>query len=178
MGPEVRFHLLGPLTVTVGGQPLPLGGAKQRVLLAHLLLNANRTVPPGQLVDTIWPREPPTSATANLQTYVWRLRRLLPDTLLRTHCPGYSLAVDPDAVDAHRFTRLVGEAERADHPEAALTLLAEAERSGAASRWRTCPPRPRGTPNSAGSSRTGWPPSRNGWPCRCRWAGTTSRSPS
>ncbi|NBH04190.1 AAA family ATPase, partial [Amycolatopsis sp. SID8362] len=123
----MRFHLLGPLTVTVGGRPLPLGGAKQRVLLAHLLLNANRTVPPGQLVETIWPREPPTSATANLQTYVWRLRRLLPDTLLRTHGPGYSLAVDPDAVDAHRFTRLVGDAKRADSPEVALTLLAEAE---------------------------------------------------
>ncbi|WP_439379988.1 BTAD domain-containing putative transcriptional regulator [Amycolatopsis lexingtonensis] len=127
MGPEVRFHLLGPLTVTVGGRPLALGGAKQRVLLAHLLLNANRTVTPGQLVEIIWPREPPTSATANLQTYVWRLRRLLPDTLLRTHGPGYSLAVDPDAVDAHRFTRLVGDAKRADRPEAALALLAEAE---------------------------------------------------
>ncbi|MCR6483947.1 tetratricopeptide repeat protein [Amycolatopsis sp. OK19-0408] len=127
MGSEVRFHLLGPLTVTVEGRPVALGGAKQRVLLAHLLLNANRTVTPGQLVETIWPREPPTSATANLQTYVWRLRRLLPDTLLRTHGPGYSLAVDPAAVDAHRFTRLVADAGRADSPETALTLLAEAE---------------------------------------------------
>jgi len=51
MGPEVRFHLLGPLVVTVDGRPVPLGGAKQRVLLAHLLLNANRTVAPGQLLD-------------------------------------------------------------------------------------------------------------------------------
>ncbi|WIV55267.1 AfsR/SARP family transcriptional regulator [Amycolatopsis nalaikhensis] len=131
MGPEVRFHLLGPLTVTVGGRPLPLGGTKQRVLLAHLLLNANRMVPPGQLVDTIWPADPPTSATANLQTYVWRLRRLLPDgAALRTHGAGYSLAVDPGDVDAHRFTRLVGDAERAakdGSPEKALTLLAEAE---------------------------------------------------
>ncbi|MGW4064026.1 BTAD domain-containing putative transcriptional regulator [Amycolatopsis sp. NPDC004747] len=131
MGPEVRFHLLGPLTVTVGGQALPLGGAKQRVLLAHLLLNANRTVSPGQLIDTLWRREPPTSATANLQTYVWRLRRLLPDgVVLRTHDPGYSLVVDPGDVDAHRFTRLVGDAARADKdgsPETALTLLAEAE---------------------------------------------------
>ncbi|MGW5721103.1 BTAD domain-containing putative transcriptional regulator [Amycolatopsis sp. NPDC003865] len=129
----MRFQLLGPLTVTVGGRPVPLGGTKQRVLLAHLLLNANRTVPPGQLVDTIWPGEPPTSATANLQTYVWRLRRLLPDgaAALRTHGPGYSLAVDPGAVDAHRFARLVADAERADAPETAVTLLADAE-----SLWR------------------------------------------
>jgi len=49
----------------------------------------------GQLVDTIWPADPPTSATANLQTYVWRLRRLLPETAVRTHGPGYSLAVEP-----------------------------------------------------------------------------------
>lgn len=131
MGPEVRFHLLGPLTVTVGGQPLSLGGAKQRVLLAHLVLNANRTVSPGQLVDTLWPHDPPTSATANLQTYVWRLRRLLPDGIVvRTHDPGYSLEVDPADVDAHRFARLVADAARAakdGSPETALTLLADAE---------------------------------------------------
>lgn len=135
MGPDVRFHLLGPLVVTADGRPVPLGGAKQRVLLAHLLLNAGRTVPPGQLVDTIWPSDPPTSATANLQTYVWRLRRLLPEgAVLRTHGPGYSLVVDPAAIDAHRFTRLVAEASRAATPEAALRLLAEAE-----SLWRGDP---------------------------------------
>ncbi|MEV6641820.1 BTAD domain-containing putative transcriptional regulator [Amycolatopsis sp. NPDC051371] len=135
MGPEVRFHLLGPLVVTADGRPVPLGGAKQRVLLAHLLLNANRTVTPGQLVDTIWPGDPPTSAAANLQTYVWRLRRLLPEgPVLRTHGPGYSLVVDTETVDARRFTRLVADATRAGAPESALELLAEAE-----SLWRGDP---------------------------------------
>ncbi|MDQ7804779.1 BTAD domain-containing putative transcriptional regulator [Amycolatopsis sp. A133] len=127
----MRFYLLGPLTVTVSGRALALGGAKQRVLLAHLLLNANRMVSPGQLIDILWAGEPPTSATANLQTYVWRLRRLLPEgAVLRTHGPGYSLVADPGDVDAHRFTRLVADAARVakdGSPESALTLLAEAE---------------------------------------------------
>ncbi|WP_346140414.1 AfsR/SARP family transcriptional regulator [Kutzneria viridogrisea] len=130
----VRFHLLGPLAVLVDGKEIPLGGTKQRVLLAHLLLNANRLVSPGQLIETLWPGEPPASAAANLQTYVWRLRRRLPTAPgmpgLRTCGSGYSLAVDPEDLDAHRFTRLVEEAARAARKGAArsaLALLAEAE---------------------------------------------------
>ncbi|SDX95318.1 DNA-binding transcriptional activator of the SARP family [Amycolatopsis xylanica] len=126
---EVRFRLLGPLTVTVGGERIPLGGTKERVLLAHLLLNANRPVSPGQLIETLWPSEPPTSATANLQTYVWRLRRRLPEAVGR-HGTGYSLTVDRDDVDAHRFARLTEDAARAAKegaPERALELLDEAE---------------------------------------------------
>ncbi|MEC3981774.1 AfsR/SARP family transcriptional regulator [Amycolatopsis sp. H20-H5] len=137
----VRFRLLGSLAVTVGGEDLPLGGTKQRVLLAHLLLNANKLVSPGQLIEVLWPREPPTSATANLQTYVWRLRRRLPEapegTGLRTHGSGYSLVVAPADVDAHRFTQLVAEATQAREdgsPRSALSLLAAAE-----ALWRGAP---------------------------------------
>jgi DNA-binding SARP family transcriptional activator/tetratricopeptide (TPR) repeat protein len=134
MGLELRFQLLGPLTVTVDGRRLPLRGEKQRVLLAHLLLNANRLVPAGQLVDVLWSGEPPASASANLQTYVWRLRRLLPDIperpVLSTRGSGYELAVDPGDIDAHRFTRLVDDAARAakdGSPDTALRLLDEAD---------------------------------------------------
>lgn len=137
----VRFRLLGPLTVTVDGERIPLGGTKERVLLAHLLLNANRLVSPAQLIETLWPREPPTSASANLQTYLWRLRRRLPECAdehgLRKYGPGYSLTVDGDDVDAQLFTRLTGDAAvaaKAGEPERALALLAEAE-----SLWRGGP---------------------------------------
>ncbi|WP_370948423.1 BTAD domain-containing putative transcriptional regulator [Amycolatopsis sp. cg5] len=126
---EVRFRLLGPLTVTVDGARVPLGGTKERVLLAHLLLNANRLVSPGQLIETLWPSDPPTSATANLQTYVWRLRRRLPEAVRRDGT-GYSLTVDRDDIDAYRFARLTEDASRAAKegaPEQALALLGEAE---------------------------------------------------
>jgi DNA-binding SARP family transcriptional activator len=82
------------------------------VLPAHLLLNANRLVPPGRLVDTIWQAGPPTSATANLQTYV----AAAPATALRTHGPGYSLAVDPGDVDAHDFAGSPPARSRTVHP--------------------------------------------------------------
>ncbi|MFI6513796.1 BTAD domain-containing putative transcriptional regulator [Streptosporangium sp. NPDC050855] len=104
------------------------------MLLAHLALNANRPVSTGQLIETLWPQRPPASATANLQTYVWRLRLRLPKTVagqgLRTREGGYSLAVAPADVDAHRFVELIDQAARARRGgsvQTALDLLAEAD---------------------------------------------------
>jgi DNA-binding SARP family transcriptional activator len=50
----VEFALLGPLEVSDGVRLLPLGGAKQRAVLAMLLLGANRPVPKHRLVDGAW----------------------------------------------------------------------------------------------------------------------------
>src|SRR5262245_2409596 len=44
-GDEVEFRMLGPLEVVVGGEPIDLGGPKQRAVLALLLIEANRVVP-------------------------------------------------------------------------------------------------------------------------------------
>ncbi|MCP3804640.1 tetratricopeptide repeat protein [Allokutzneria sp. A3M-2-11 16] len=129
-----RFHLLGPLRVTVDGAPVALGGTKQRVLLAHLALNANKLVPFDQLVQVIWPSGEPPSAHANLQTYVWRLRGRLPgfppEQGLITHHTGYSLVLAPDAVDARVFEELRAAATRARQegsPQRALELVQRAE---------------------------------------------------
>jgi len=51
---EAEYRLLGPLEVRAGDGPLPLGGRKQRALLALLLLNANRVVSRERLVDGLW----------------------------------------------------------------------------------------------------------------------------
>ena len=44
------FRVLGPLEVWDGDRPLSLGGAKQRALLAMLLLDANRVVSTGSVL--------------------------------------------------------------------------------------------------------------------------------
>src|SRR5262245_30872384 len=108
------YRLLGPLEVRIGAAPLPLGGAKQRALLALLLLNANRVVARDRLVDELWGESPPETAVATIQVYVSRLRKLLPEGTLATHAPGYLLAVEPDTVDLQRFGQLVEDARDAD----------------------------------------------------------------
>jgi DNA-binding SARP family transcriptional activator len=121
----MEFRLLGPLEARAGGGLLPLGGAKQRALLALLLLNANRVVARERLVDELWGEQPPETAVESLQVYVSRLRKVLPKGALVTRPPGYALEVDPEAIDLQRFERLVAEAREAE-PAQASRLLAEA----------------------------------------------------
>ena len=73
----MEYRILGPLEVRQGDESLPLGGAKQRALLALLLLNANRVVARDRLVDELWGEEPPATAVTTVQVYVSRLRKLL-----------------------------------------------------------------------------------------------------
>ena len=63
----MEFRLLGPLEVRAGDGPLPLGGAKQRALLALLLLNANRVVSRERLIDELWGEDPPETAVKTVQ---------------------------------------------------------------------------------------------------------------
>lgn len=55
----MEFRILGPLEVWDEGRPLALGGAKQRALLAILLMNTNRVVPPARLIELLWDGQPP-----------------------------------------------------------------------------------------------------------------------
>ena len=51
---RLDFRLLGPLEVLDGARSLPLGGRKQRDLLALLLLHANEVVSSDALIDGLW----------------------------------------------------------------------------------------------------------------------------
>ena len=73
----MEIRVLGHLEASVEDGSLPLGGAKQRALLAMLALEANRTVSAERLIDGIWGEDVPVSASKMLQNYVWRLRALL-----------------------------------------------------------------------------------------------------
>src|SRR5205809_5139394 len=105
-GPAMEFRVLGSLEVLERGGRLPLGGPKQREVLAHLLLQANSVVAADSLIDDIWGDEPPDAARSALQAYVSRLRKVLGPDRLEGRSPGYVLNVAPGEVDASLFERL------------------------------------------------------------------------
>jgi WD40 repeat protein/DNA-binding SARP family transcriptional activator/class 3 adenylate cyclase len=112
-GGRMRFGVLGPLEVDAGGGPIPLGGPKQRAVLAHLLFRANELVPAEALVDQIWGEEPPEQARNIIQTYISHLRKALGRDRIQSHAPGYRLRLDPSELDATRFDALMRDARKA-----------------------------------------------------------------
>jgi DNA-binding SARP family transcriptional activator len=102
------FGVLGPLTVSHDGQAITLGGAKQRVILAMLLLNPGRTVSVDRLIDGIWADAAPPGVTNTLQAHVSHLRRALAvgDTSITTRAPGYLITVSSAQLDLLRFDEL------------------------------------------------------------------------
>ncbi|MFI7422464.1 AfsR/SARP family transcriptional regulator [Nonomuraea sp. NPDC049684] len=128
-GGQLRVGVLGPLTLATAGGPAQVGGARLRALLARLALDAGRAVRPETLAEALWDDAPPQAPVHALQSLVSRLRRVLGHPGLLTSGPaGYRLAVEPDAVDAVRFERLVrqGRAAARDRPAEAAAVLREA----------------------------------------------------
>jgi YVTN family beta-propeller protein len=129
----LEFWVLGPLEVRSKGKALPLGGPKQRALLAVLLLHANEVLSRDRLIDGVWGETPPSTIGAVLNVYLSKLRKLLgshgADTPLVTRPHGYMLRIRPEQLDLHRFERLVGEgrdAFTAGNAETAAARLGEA----------------------------------------------------
>ena len=117
----MEFRILGPLEVREETRELRLGGAKQRALLALLLLRANHVVPAERLIDELWSDDPPETAAKALQVYVSQLRKVLEpgrasgsaSAVLLTRAPGYLLRLEPGQLDLHRFEELVAEGRAA-----------------------------------------------------------------
>ena len=72
-----ELRLLGPVQAVRAGRDVPLGGSKQRAVLALLLLDAGRVVPAGRLVEDVWRGRAPPGAAKTLRSYVSRLRSAL-----------------------------------------------------------------------------------------------------
>ncbi|WP_349880234.1 BTAD domain-containing putative transcriptional regulator [Micromonospora sp. HUAS YX12] len=142
MSEALRFELLGPQRAWYAGRPLDLGPAKQRAVLAVLLLAVGRPVPTGQIVEAVWPDEAPVNGLNVVQKHVAGLRRMLePDRSPRTPArvltltdAGYLLRVPPEAVDVARFERGVQRARAAQ--AAGRTEEALAEVSAALELWQ------------------------------------------
>jgi DNA-binding SARP family transcriptional activator len=109
------------LEVVADGQSLALGGAKQRAVLAMLVVQAGRVVSSDRLIEGVWQGRPPDHAGVTLRGYVSRLRGVLEPKparaaafqVLVSRNPGYVLRVEPDQIDAARFEALVREGQAA-----------------------------------------------------------------
>jgi DNA-binding SARP family transcriptional activator len=122
------YRILGPLEALDGERRLPLGGARQRSVLALLLLHGNEALTRDLIIDQLWGEEPPATAAKVLQNCISALRKELPggtDTL-RTVSGAYTLVLDADELDRDRFERLAAEGRTAlseeQHADAAEQL--------------------------------------------------------
>ncbi|MGP4022081.1 BTAD domain-containing putative transcriptional regulator [Actinomadura sp. 3N407] len=138
---DVEFALLGPFEMRVGGRNVPVGGPKQRALLAALSLQAGRPMPVEELVDVIWGHEQPANPRRAVQLYVSRLREtlnsLISDDIITTCGDGYCLRVAPGQTDLMRFRNWLSVAARAAD-EGDLDAEAEALATALA-QWRRDP---------------------------------------
>ncbi|MFC4011937.1 BTAD domain-containing putative transcriptional regulator [Nonomuraea purpurea] len=124
----MRFGVLGPLRVwTEEGEPVPIGEAKVRTLLADLLAHPGTPVPVHRLVDALWGAELPANPASALQTKVSRLRGALGSAeLVVRRSSGYLLRVETEAVDAGRFAAMAARARQNPDPRGRAALLGEA----------------------------------------------------
>lgn len=111
----VRFGLLGTLVVDVDGVQVHIGSARQRVVLAVLLLEANHPVPVSRLIEALWEDDPPATAVTQVQICISALRRkfamLASGPPLLTRPPGYQISVPEDDLDLLIFERLAAAAD-------------------------------------------------------------------
>ena len=136
----MEIRVLGPLEIVEDGRAIAIASQRQRALLALLLVHAGRTVPTERILDALWGDARPESGAGSVAFHVSRLRAALEPVsgdepgpasgrgLIRTEAGGYSLRIEPDAIDATRFERLASEGHEhlADEPAVAAARLRDA----------------------------------------------------
>lgn len=140
----LRFSILGPLQASCGGVVLPLGGAKQQMVLALLLLEANTAVTADRLIEWVWGESTRDRTLNTLQVYVANLRRILAAgavppgrRLITTVTSGYELRIEGDQLDTLQLDTLRkagAQAKRDGQPEHSATAFRAALRL-----WRGTP---------------------------------------
>jgi DNA-binding SARP family transcriptional activator len=135
-------RVLGPFEASVDGEPVDLGGPRQRSVLARLVVARGQMVPAERLVEDLWAGEAPARAAAGLQSFVSHLRRALepgrpprtPARVLVTAPPGYALRLPVDNVDAWRFDGAVDRA--GELLQAGDLAMARRQAEQALTEWR------------------------------------------
>ncbi|WBB80965.1 BTAD domain-containing putative transcriptional regulator [Micromonospora sp. WMMD882] len=130
---DVAFRILGPVEIGAVAAPVRIPPGRQQVILAALLLDANRVVGMDTLIDLVWGERPPTTARSQVQICVSALRAALApvglaDTIV-TRAPGYLIRLPEDSLDLGLFRTLVGRARaarRGDQLAEAADLLRRA----------------------------------------------------
>ncbi|WP_412746164.1 AfsR/SARP family transcriptional regulator [Krasilnikovia sp. MM14-A1004] len=123
-------------STTLGCRLVQITAAKPRQMLAMLAANADTTVGVDQMIDELWPTNPPSTVKTIVQTYIYQLRKLFGDrsrssngsTLLATRPGGYLLRVPRERVDIFQFQTLMARgrtALRLGRPAQAAQLLRE-----------------------------------------------------
>ncbi|MFC7385977.1 AfsR/SARP family transcriptional regulator [Sphaerisporangium rhizosphaerae] len=135
----MEFRILGPLEVVEGTERLDVGGTRQRITLANLLLDPNRVVTVDRLAEAIYGIALPPTARSQVQICISSLRRLFAAyggaDLITTQSRGYMIRVDEGRLDAQRFEALTLRARRArDAGDADQAVLAYRE---ALALWRS-----------------------------------------
>jgi DNA-binding SARP family transcriptional activator len=131
----VKFRVLGPLEVTVGSERLDLGGSRQQVVAATLLLSVNRVVTVDRLLEAIYGENPPLTSRSQAQISISSLRRLFAsrgyDAIISTRAQGYVIEVDSGRLDSQQFGEQVvaaRAAREASHLDKAVACYRDALR--------------------------------------------------
>ena len=111
------FRILGPLEVAAGSERLELGGARQQIVLAMLLLGAGNVVSVGRLQEAIYGEDLPPTSRSQVQISISSLRRLFASyglaEAISTWGKGYVLQVGTATIDWRRFEELIAAAQAA-----------------------------------------------------------------
>jgi DNA-binding SARP family transcriptional activator/tetratricopeptide (TPR) repeat protein len=140
MAAQPHFRLLGPVrVVAASGEEVELTPGRQSIVLAALLLNANRVVSSDHLIDLVWSEDPPATSRTQIQICVSELRKKFVRVgyagVLRTRGPGYVVVVPDDELDHRLFEALVSRSRRLEQDGARLPEAADSLRAALAL-WR------------------------------------------
>jgi DNA-binding SARP family transcriptional activator len=127
----MEFRVLGPVEMHVESRRVDIGHARQRAVLAVLLLDLNKVVSTDRLIDRVWGEEPPVSVRNVVYGLVARLRAAIteasePRASISRRATGYVLEADPELLDLHRFRQQAALASTASGDDEASALLRSA----------------------------------------------------